>query len=168
MPHKPTKIPFVLLDTTDEVALGPATGGQVLPFTAGATLLVGDVVYLTTTNTVNKTNVIATVGTGFVGVVVGGAAFASDGSVQSDDVNQTTLVGQTAATVGQRVLVQISGVANVVAGAAVVAGVALTSDTTTSGRVLTNAAGTFGQLLGNAVTAAAGAASVFKMYINHR
>lgn len=166
MGHKPTKFPFIMAGTQDDIALSPAVGGTVLPFTAAATLLIGDVVYLSAANTVNKSATAATVGAAFMGVVVGGDTFDRMGQVQSDDINQTTLVGQTAATVGQRVLVQIAGVANVVAGASAPSAGNQVIGGATAGTVI--AGTTAGSMLGTAITTASGAGAAFKMLIDHR
>jgi hypothetical protein len=168
MPHKPTKLPYTMGGTQDDVALSPAVGGPVLPFTAGAALLIGDAVYLSAADTVNKAAVTATLGTSFVGIVVGGADYASDGSCITDDVNQAIAVGGAAAGTGERVLVQVSGVAYAIAGASITAGVALMGSAAVAGRVITNAAGTFGQLVGTAITTQVTAGSPVKILIDHR
>lgn len=169
MPHKPTKFPYVMNGTQDDVALGPAVGGTVLPFTAGAALLIGDAVYLSAANTVNKAAVTATLGTAFIGIVVGGADYASDGSCITDDVNQTIALGGAAAGTGKRVLVQVSGVAYAIAGAAIAAGAAVMGSAAVAGRLITNSGGTFGQLIGTAITAdVGGAGTAVKILIDHR
>lgn len=168
MPHKPTKLPSVMLGTQDDRALIPEVGGHVVPFTAGATLLIGDAVYLSAANTVNKAAVTATLGTGFVGIVVGGDSYAKDGSTITDDVNQTLAVGGTAALTGERVLVQISGVAYAIAGASITAGVALMGSAAVAGRLITNSGGTFGQLVATAIQTQTTAAEPVKVLIDHR
>lgn len=97
--------------SADENTPNPA-GGIVHLFTAGATLLVGDAVFLSAANTVNKSTTAASY-VSFVGFVVGGDS-------NGDRVDDA--VGVTAATVGQAVMVQISGIARAIAGAGITAG----------------------------------------------
>jgi hypothetical protein len=77
-----------------------------------AYLLVGDAVYLSAANTVNKSTTAANY-LGFIGYVVAGGS----NSRRLEDA-----VGTAAAASGEVVLVQISGIARAIAGAAVTAG----------------------------------------------
>lgn len=138
-------------------------GGIVLPFLAAATLLVGDVVFLSAANTVNKSATSADY-IKFIGVVVGGRQLY--GEVIDPDINQTSVVGQTAALVGEEVLVQITGIAYVVCAAAVAIAAPL-QVVTTSGRV-DDPAAVAGQIVGTSLELGTGAASVIKMLIRQR
>src|SRR5690348_17146555 len=86
--------------------------GPTMVLLAGGTLLVGDVVYFTTAGTVNKSTTSADYAA-FAGVVVGGTA--TNMQFTADDAS---VVGTTAATVGQQVLVQYGGIATVQSAAA--------------------------------------------------
>lgn len=93
--------------SSDELT-GNAVGGIVHRFTANSTtLLVGDAVYLAGVGIVDKSTTASNY-VGFVGYVVGGAS----NNFRTDDA-----VGTTAATSGQAVAVQISGVARAIVGA---------------------------------------------------
>lgn len=161
---KPTNIPVI---SHDWAAVGrdgraPCVGGESEWFTAGGTLLVGDAVYISAANTVNKSATAATTLGAYVGQVISGT--------QLDGEYPETLspIGKTAATVNQKVLVLFSGFAPAIAGAAVAAGDRLTASGAVAGRLITDAAPATGTSMGNAVTAAAGAASGFLIFINHR
>ena len=85
-----------------------AAGGILHRFTANSTtLLVGDAVYLAGVGIVDKSTTASNY-VGFVGFVVGG---------QTNDFRRYDAVGTTAATSGQDVIVQISGVARAIVGA---------------------------------------------------
>lgn len=132
-------------------------GGVVEYFTAGGSLNTGDVVFFSAVDTVNKSTTQANY-VGFAGVVVGG---------QLTNDNLTTAVGIAAATTGQRVLVQVTGIANVVAGGTVTAGTnfSVIPDTGTAGRVI--AGTTAGQVVGKTITTGS-AAGTMKILISHR
>jgi hypothetical protein len=104
-----TSLSYLNLRGSSDENQSNAVGGVVHIFTvaAGATLLVGDAVYLSGVGTVNKSTT-ATNYVGFVGFVVAGDA---------NGRNFSSPVGTTAATEGQKVLVQISGVARGIVGA---------------------------------------------------
>jgi hypothetical protein len=134
-----------------------AVGGVVEFFTAGGSLNTGDIVYISAADTVNKSATQANY-VGFAGVVVGG---------QLTNDNVATSVGVAAATTGQRVMVQVSGVATVVAGGTVTVGTnfSVIPDTGTAGRVV--AGTTAGQVVGKTLTTGA-AAGTMKILISHR
>lgn len=155
---KPTAFSWLThhLPRQDKTAAG--VGGTVETFTAGAALNTGDIVFFSAANTVNKSNTQANY-VGFAGVVVGGAA---------TNNNITTSVGVAATTAsGQSVLVQVSGIATVVAGGTVTVGTnfSVIPDTGTAGRVI--AGTTAGQIVGNTITTGT-AAGTMKIFISHR
>lgn len=137
---------------------GYDVGGTVEEYSAGAALNIGDVVYLSAANTVNKSLTAATTLGKLVGVVVGGA------KTDMRCISRKLDVGQQAAASGERVLVQVSGKCWAVSDAAVSAGDILAAGTTTAGRVKTGtittdlAAGSSGNIVGNALELAGGAA----------
>jgi hypothetical protein len=103
-------------------------GGRVIRQLAAGTLLIGDVVYVSAADTVAKSTTNANYA-GFAGVVVGGDSYATDGSICSD----STIVGATAATVGQAVLVQIDGIAYIKSDGAILAGSLVIPDASVAG-----------------------------------
>lgn len=104
----PTGFSWVNIRGSADENASNAVGGIVHLFTAASTtLLVGDAVYLSGVGIVDKSATAANY-VGFVGFVVGGDANGD----RTDDP-----VGTTAATSGQKVLVQISGVARGIVGA---------------------------------------------------
>lgn len=106
--NEATSMGFLRLRGDGGVEAANSVGGIVHQFTAHTvTLLVGDAVYLHGVGIVNKTATAADY-VGFVGFVVGGDS-------TSGMVHDT--VGTTAATSGQKVLVQISGIARAIVGA---------------------------------------------------
>lgn len=120
------KAQYQLYRSNDLNALGPS--GDVIQLTASGTLKIGDVVYYSAASTVAKS------ATGsnhdkIAGVVIGGQ------STYDSIIDDSALVGTTAATDGQRVLVLLHGIAYVVVAAAIAAGVAIVADTATAGRV---------------------------------
>lgn len=105
----PTRFGYVNLDADTTENTAAALGGQVRVFTAHTTtLLTGDIVYLHATAGVVEKSTTAADYLGYIGVVVSG---------DSLKMEPTTTVGLTAATSGQKVLVQIDGIANVIVGA---------------------------------------------------
>src|SRR6266496_946549 len=143
---------------SDDVGDNP--GGYIEEFAAGAALNVGDAVYVSAAQTVNKSAVAATVLGKIAGIVVGGT------KTYMKAVDRKLDVGIQAAATSERVLVLKVGKYWVVSDAAITAGDIITPGTTTAGRVKTGtvttdlAAGDTGRLLGNALEAAAGAAVV--------
>ncbi len=107
--------------------IGPS--GDVIPLAAAATLLVGDLVYLSAARTVNKSTTLANHDK-IIGVVIGGDSIGTNAILPD-----SSMVGTTAATVGQTVHVLVKGIAYVKVAAAIAAGVAIVADTTTAGRV---------------------------------
>lgn len=136
-------------------------GGKVARFTSGAALNVGDVVYLSAANTVNKSTTSANYA-GFVGVVVGGY---STGMRIPPETNVASIAATSGS--GQDVLVQIDGIAWVVAEGTITAGTnfSVICTATTAGRVI--AGTTAGQMLGTALTTGS-SGNFFKMLIRHR
>lgn len=141
---------------------GYSVGGAVYVFSAGAALNIGDVVYLSAANTVNKSATTGTVLGKVMGVVVGGKL------TDMRCVSRKLDVGVAAAASGDAVIVQYTGKCWVVSDAAIVAGVPLIPGTTTAGRALTGsfaAAADVGRVLGNALEAAAAAAATIMVVL---
>jgi hypothetical protein len=138
---------------------GNAVGGVVHLFTANSTtLLVGDAVYLAGVGIVDKSATAANY-VGYVGFVVAGDA---------NKRNMDDAVGTTAATSGQKVLVQISGVARGIVGASgFTAGTNFSAvpSGATAGRIIPGT--TADQRLGIALTTQAVAGGEIKILIQH-
>ncbi len=155
-----TTIPHARRVAPDATADNLGVGGDVLQFIAAAALNIGDVVYLSAANTVNKSNTPANYQK-FVGVVVGGkATYNQIGTLSTD-------VGNAAAAANEDVLVQFNGKCWAVADAAVAAGGLITQGATTAGRVDDSASATQGQIIGMALQAATNAADKILILINH-
>lgn len=139
---------------------GYGVGGRCEVFSAGAALNIGDVVYLSAANTVNKSATLATNLGKVVGVVVGGY------KTGMQAISRKLDVGVQAAATDEPVLVQVTGKCWVVAGDTISAGDIIIPSDTTAGRVETGtittdaAAGNSGNILGNALEAAGAAATV--------
>jgi hypothetical protein len=138
---------------------GNAVGGIVHRFTANSTtLLVGDAVYLAGVGIVDK-SATASNYVGFVGYVVGGTS----NNFRTDDA-----VGTTAATSGQAVTVQISGVARAIVGASgFTAGTNFNAvpSAATAGRIIPGT--TADQRVGVALSTQATAGSEVKVLVKH-
>lgn len=101
---------------------------------AGQTLKTGDVVYFSAVGgKVSTSAIAATVGPKFAGVVIGGDSLFD---IQNDIslANPSLKTGLTAATAAQKVLIQITGITRVVAGAAI-AGASRVISGATAGQV---------------------------------
>ena len=169
--HRPVNTTF-RLSQVDDFGYGTGTvpgaspGGEVEMYAAGAALNVGDVVYFSAAFSVNKSATAGTTLGKLAGVVVGGAKTDMRACTRKLDV------GLQAAATGEAVLVLVKGKTYVVAAAALSAGDLVAADTTTAGRVKAGthttdlAAGNSGNLVGNLLEAAAGAASVALARIN--
>ena len=142
------QIPSNFTSTTNQITdTGIAeVGGNVRKFTAGAALLIGDVVYLSAADTVNKSAVAADYEK-FIGVVVGGKTAAANGSVTDVEAE----IGLAAAAAGEWVLVQIDGIARVKSDGAILATSRIIADATIAGEV--DIAGATGYFLGIALEA---------------
>ena len=142
-----------------------AVGGIVARFSAGGTLLVGDAVRISAVGTVNTSVTVGDYAT-FVGFVVGG---------QSNNFRTDDAVGTTAATSGQGVMVQISGIARAIVGAtgftAGTTNIVVSPSAATAGRVIPSAAldATIiaGRALGVATTTQATAGAEVRVLIKH-
>lgn len=149
--------------SADPDAVG-GVGGPTIGLYAAVALKYGDVVSVSAANTVTKTAVAANA-LKFAGVVVGGgSAFGAYDYPMWDSA--PTLAGTSVAPIGFVALIQTAGVANVVAGAAIAVAATVGLDTTTAGRVLTNAVA--GQVIGIALSAAAAAGEVIQILIARR
>jgi len=134
--------------------IADAVGGQVQAFTAGATLLIGDVVYMGAAAKVLKSTT-ASDYKAFIGVVVGGDSFNKEGQVAiPGDVNT---LGATAAVDTGLVYVQTTGIANCITAAALTIGAQVVPSGVTAGRVVA-AGATAASVLG--VVVSAGSATV--------
>jgi len=157
----PTRLNSVILDDNGAQTLNASNnvGGVCAIFTANSTtLLVGDIVYLAGVGIVDK-SATASNYVGYVGVVVSGDSLGMEPS---------TTVGTTAATSGQKVMVQISGVANAIVGATgFTAGTNFNAvpSAATAGRVIPGT--TADQRVGVALTTQATAGSAVKLLIKH-
>jgi hypothetical protein len=155
----PTGFSWVNIRGGSDENTSNATGGIVHLFTASSTtLLVGDAVYLAGVGIVDKSATAANY-VGFVGFVVGGDANGN----RTDDA-----VGTTAATSGQQVIVQISGVARAIVGASgFTAGTNFNAvpSAATAGRVIPGT--TADQRVGVALTTQATAGGEVKILIQH-
>lgn len=144
----------------DRDARGGA-GGDTIVLKSASALKIGDVVYVSASKTVAKSTIQADYQK-FAGVVVGGGSdFGMDPAIFD-----TGSVGLTAvAAAAKSAVVQINGIANVVAGAAIAVGDKVTGDTGTAGRVLSGAGAIAGQIIGQAITAAVAAGDVIQILI---
>lgn len=164
--HRPFAAGWVHYSEDNGESVGQI-GGSVVSLLAGASLFIGDIVYISALDTVNKTLVAATQ-LATVGVVVGGDG--TNMSVMQDDA----LIGVTvAATVGQKVLVAVIGIVKVLSDAAITLGNKVAPATaTTAGRAKTGlattdlVAGDSGRLIGTALNTVAGAGLVVRVLLN--
>lgn len=159
---RPTSLPFIKpqdadLATDSNGNYGYEVGGIVLEYSAGAALNVGDVVYVSAANAVNKSNTAATTLGKLAGVVVGGK------QTYGEVITRKTDVGVLAANTGESVLVMILGKFWVVSDGAVSAGAILAAGTTTAGRAKSGTittdtvAGSSGNIIGVALEVAGAA-----------
>lgn len=157
-----TNLPFLRNSISDDAP--PLPGGQVVRLIAGASLNVGDAVYLSAAGTVNKSTTAANYQTA-IGIVVGGrqtyAALGDQGIITA-----TGQVGTLAANINEYVLVCFSGIILAVGGAAIAAGLKVTGDATTAGRISVTGA-TAGQILGFTMTACGGAGQTCLLWVDH-
>lgn len=148
--------------TFADIDSGVGLGGNCVTFIngAGANLLLGDIVYVSTAadGSVTKATTVANYVT-YAGVVVGGQR--TGGAYVSDSAQYGVTV---AAASLEEVLVQYDGIAYVVADAAVARGVRLQQGAVTAGRV-DDPAYVAGQSVGISLSAPGAAATVFKMFV---
>lgn len=154
----PTNLSSVNFGSDRQIAA--EVGGQVQAFTAGATLLIGDAVYMGSAAKVLKSTT-ATLYGAFIGFVVGGQSFNKEGQIAiPGDVNT---LGATAALDTELVYVQTSGIANAIVASALTIGAQVVPSGATAGRVVA-AGATAGAVLGVAVSAgASGVAAKIKI-----
>lgn len=160
-----TAFSYVNVRGSSDELTNNAVGGIVHRFSAGGTLLVGDAVRISAANTVDKSATVGDYAT-FVGFVVSG----DSNGYRFDDA-----VGTTAATSGQGVMVQISGVARAIVGAtgftAGTTNVVVAPSAATAGRVIPSAAldATIiaGRALGVPTTTQATAGAEVRVLIKH-
>lgn len=139
-----------------------SAGGPTIPFTAGAALTIGDVVFASAAAGVVNKSAVAADGAKFIGVVVGGGGSFGRNYGLWDSAS----VGLALVASGKVAEVQVAGIAYVKAGAAIAVGAEVGFDTTTAGRVLTNV--TAGQKIGLALDAAAAAGDIIRILIARR
>jgi len=154
-----TAFSFITHSKPREDKTSGGVGGVVEVFTSGAALNTGDCVYLSAANTVNKSLTAANYA-GFIGVVVGGR------STQMNIITKTGFAATSAS--GQEVLVQVSGIATVVAGGTITAATnfsVMPDAAGTAGRVV--AGTTAGQMLGTALTTGS-SGNEMQILIRHR
>lgn len=154
--------PTVLSDLTyrqqgEDVTAG-SVGGELVRLIAGAALLVGDNVYVSGVNTVNKSATAANY-LNFAGFVETGEALSMETGFP---------VGTAAASTGQHVLVRRSGIARAIVGATgFTAGTDLAvPSAATAGRIIPGT--TADQRLGVALTTQATAGSEVRILIHHK
>lgn len=159
--YHPTNFRYIAHQENDnEVS---SLGGDVHRFTAAGNLNVGDVVFLSAANTVQKSAVAADHDQ-VAGVVVGGTRTNLD--VVTDLAAVATVQ---AAQVNEVVLVQVNGITRVVSGAAITIGQPLKPDTGTAGRAIAAVLGAGadqGKVFGRAVEIAGGAAVTIKVLLS--
>lgn len=158
--HRPTAFGWINLSEDNGETIGEI-GGIVVPLKAEVALNIGDVVYLSATvlKQVSKSAVAATTLDRIAGIVVGGDL------TNSEVVQDDALIGVCpAAAIGGKVLVAISGIAKVLADAAIAGFNQKVIDSTiVAGRVAVGV--TAGHVVGRALDTAAGAGSVIKVLI---
>lgn len=145
--------PAGMLDT------GVLSGKYVEQFVAGATLLIGDVVFFDpATSRVNKSLTLGDYDSA-VGVVVGGRS--TFGQILQDNID----IGEQAALVGEEVLVAWGGIVKCISDAAIANGDRVAAATaTTAGRVKTSVATNF--VIGVALAVAGGAGIVIPVFVS--
>lgn len=148
--HRPTNFPYLWYSTSDnETPLRP--GGICVVGTAGASLLIGDAVYLSAVDTFNKSGTVANYA-GLKGIVVGG----EQTFMQTHQAD--ALIGSmVAAKTGERVIVMVQGIAKTLSDAALATlNTKITAGATTAGRVSSTGAAA-GNYIGATLDTAAGA-----------
>lgn len=139
-------------------------GGNTVNVSAAVALKIGDAVHVhTVAGQVTKTAVTAN-GAKFAGVVVGGGSTFGGGYA----LYGTTEVGLALVAAAQSVVLQVDGIANVVADGVIAAGDAVVLSATVAGRVITVGATPAGQLIGIALKAAAAAGDIIQILIARR
>lgn len=125
--HKPTNFPWLMMSESlgeDNVGIG----GMVIRAKAAAALNIGDAVFISAANTVNKSTTAADYQKR-AGIVVGGENMFMTVLQDDDDI------GEIAADANEDVLVCIAGMCRGVAGATLAAGDRLIADGSTAGRL---------------------------------
>ena len=151
--RKPTNFPW-LRNSEEDLDTG-ALGGQVMTFKAAAALLIGDQVFLSAANTVNKSTTQADYAE-CVGVVLGGA------QIDMYEVAPFN-VGAAAAAINELVLVAWAGRVTVPAEGVIAAGAIVGASAATAGAVVTPAVA--GRTALAATTAAGGEVDIILPYL---
>lgn len=161
-----TRYPFLLLDDGD--AGHADIGGIVKKFKAAATLLIGDVVYLSAEDTVTKAaGSTAAIRRACIGVVVGGSSFTP--GERRRVATKASEVGATAAAANGTVLVMIHGICWAVSDGAITINSPVAQGATTAGRVddiTLDATTTVGEFIGICLDTAGGAAATVKLLVS--
>lgn len=166
--RRPTNYPWIIQnDALGEDAGAFAVGGIANVYTAGATLLIGDAVFISAAFTVNK-SVVAGDRLKRAGIVVGGLT-RSVVSGTLEALQNLIDVGDQAAVVNDPILVCTSGICYAVADGVIAAGTLVTLSAATAGRVtaaasaaVTDAEG----VLGQAIDAAAANGDKIRVKVN--
>lgn len=150
---------FSFLQPAEDAEALASPGGIGFMANAGATLLIGDAVYFSTTGvTVNKSTTQSLYLGAFAGVVVGGSSRRIQADISSYGILQ-------AGTAGQYVIVQRSGIVLMVAGAAITANTNVSASGSVAGRVITTT-GTLA-VLGRALDGATTAGDVIRVLLTN-
>jgi hypothetical protein len=142
---RPTNLQYSGQQNQFEDAYGvPSLGGQVMQFTAGASLNVGDAVQISGSLTVNKAT---TNPSKVIGIVVGGQSMQGDGALfESQGTNSASDIAliqsaQLAAIANQTVFILTFGVFYVIADGAIANGAPIKISASTAGRVTSGTVG---------------------------
>ncbi len=174
MSGKATAMPWVLLEDTPDnntIAGDPLPGGIVKVFQAAAPLNVGDHVWISGLNQVNKSAVAAD-HVKAVGIVVGGDLTGMECQSQAAQVGQpaasnVAIAGQPG-NIPSRVIVCVYGVCWAIADAAIGVGVPIAGSITVSGRVrpaVLPVAAADSRVIGRQLKAAGAAADVRLVWV---
>lgn len=166
--RRPTNFPWIISnDSLGEDAGAFATGGTATIYTAGATLLIGDAVFVSAAFTVNK-SVVAGDRLKRAGIVVGGISRSVESGTLEALQNILDL-GDQAAVVNDPVLVCTDGICYAVADGVIAAGTLVTLSAATAGRVTASASAAVTDaeaVLGQAIDAAAANGDKIRVKVN--
>src|SRR5437879_3464878 len=163
--HRPSVFPWTLpSDSGGEDKGAFAVGGDVFVVTAGATLLIGDAVYLSAAFTVNK-SAVAGNQVARIGIIAGGVPRSVEASTL-EVFQRPGDIGVTAAVLNDPVLLCVAGLCVGVADGAIAAGAQVKLSTATAGQVTTATPNTdSGKVLGTAWDAAGGVGDKIRILV---